>query len=125
MDPITTAVVAALAHISAEAVKDGYHALKSAILRKFGSDSKLVKAVEELEQTPDSEGRRMIFQEEVARSKADQEKEIRSAAQSLIEKIESQPSGRQTVIKVTGDGNIAAGGNVSIGGSYRSGQQKK
>ncbi|MGB3691787.1 MAG: hypothetical protein WA896_02595 [Spirulinaceae cyanobacterium] len=46
MDPITTAIVAALAALSKDAIKDGYNALKSTLKKKFGSESDLVDAVE-------------------------------------------------------------------------------
>lgn len=41
MDPITTAIVAALANLSKDVIKDSYNALKSALKKKFGSESDL------------------------------------------------------------------------------------
>jgi predicted Ser/Thr protein kinase len=46
MDPITTAIVTALAtNLGKDAIKDGYEALKAAIKKKFGDDSDVVDAV--------------------------------------------------------------------------------
>ncbi len=63
MDPITTAIVAALAALSKDAIKDSYNALKSALKKKFGSESDLVDAVDKLEKKPDSEGRKSMVQD--------------------------------------------------------------
>ena len=54
MDPITTAVLAALGQLAEPAVKDAYEAFKSLLVRKFGKPSDVVKAVETLEAKPDS-----------------------------------------------------------------------
>ncbi len=46
IDPITTAIIAALANLSKDAIKDGYGALKAALKKKFGAESDLVDAVD-------------------------------------------------------------------------------
>ena len=60
MDPITTAIVAALPPLASDvvssAVKDAYAGLKSLIARKFGAESG-VKSVNDLEANPKSRGR--------------------------------------------------------------------
>ena len=71
MDPITTAIIAALANLSKDAIKDGYNALKNTLKKKFGSESDLVDAVDKLEKKPDSEGRKAILQEEFEIAKCD------------------------------------------------------
>ncbi len=71
MDPITTAIVAAiLSELTKSAVKNSYDALKTALKKKFGSDSDLMDAVNKLEKKPDSEGRKATLQEEVETVKA-------------------------------------------------------
>ena len=72
MDPITTAIIAALANLSKDVIKDGYNALKAALKKKFGSESDLVDAVEGLEKKPDSKARQAMLQEEVAVVKANE-----------------------------------------------------
>ena len=64
MDPITTAFVTALAiPMAKDVIEDGYEALKKALKNKFGEESDVVNAVEQLEKKPDSEGRKAILQE--------------------------------------------------------------
>ena len=105
MDPITTAIVAALAagvasgatEVGKKVVVDAYDTLKTAIKNKFGGDSDLVDAVDKLEKKPDSGGRKEVLQEEVAAAKADQDPEILKAAQDLIDQIKDQPGGEQHI----------------------------
>ena len=54
MDPITTALVAALARLSETVVKDAYNGLKAIIVRKVGDGSDLTNALEHLEKRPNS-----------------------------------------------------------------------
>ncbi|MFL5591378.1 MAG: hypothetical protein ACJ797_06120 [Ktedonobacteraceae bacterium] len=101
MDPVTTAIVAALAAgaISAvteagkKTVADTYEALKSLLKKKFGHESELVKSVESLETRPDSTARKNLLQEEVIAAKADQDPDILQAAQALLNQISTQPDG--------------------------------
>jgi hypothetical protein len=116
MDPITLAIIAGLAKVSEAAIMDGYNALKAVIAHKFGSDSDLAKAVENVEKKPDSAGRRDVLQEEVAAVKANQDPDLLKAAESLLAKIKEVPGGQTTIQQaVTGDKNIFSGsGNVTV-----------
>ena len=118
MDPITTAIIAALANLSKDAIKDGYGALKAALKKKFGSESDLVDAVEGLEKKPDSEARKAMLQEEVEIAKVNDDPDIIQLAQDLLDKIKEQPGGQQiinqtqtTTTKVRG---VNVGGNFEI-----------
>ena len=84
MDVITTAILAALANLSKDAIKDSYNALKNALKKKFGSESDLVDAVNKLEKKPDSEGRKATFLEEAEAAKVNDEPEILQLAQDLL-----------------------------------------
>ena len=105
MDPITTAIVAALAagvasgagEVGQKVIVDAYSALKAALKSKFGVDSDLVEAVDQLEKKPDSAGRQETLKEEVTAAKADQAPEILKAAQDLLDLIKAQPGGEQHV----------------------------
>ncbi len=117
MDPITMAIVAALAKLSETVIADGYQALKAVIARKFGASSDLATAVESVEQKPESEGRQATLSEEVAAAKADQDPELRQAAEALLARLKEVPPG-QTVVEqtVTGDKNIFSGtGDITVG----------
>lgn len=116
MDPISLAIVSALANLSERAIQDAYNAVKGIIVRKFGSGSDLSKAVDNVEQKPDSIGRQEMLKEEIIAAKANQDPELLKAAETLIAKIKELPGG-QTIITqtVSGDKNIFSGtGNVTV-----------
>ena len=114
MDPITTAIIAALANLSKDAIKDGYGALKAALKKKFGSDSDLVDAVGALEKKPDSEARKAMLQEEVAIAKVNDNSDISQLAQDLLDKIKEQPEGEQ-IINQTQTNTVSG---VNVGGNF-------
>jgi len=116
MDPITVAIVGALAKLSESVISDAYQALKMAIADKYGVDSDVAQAVEEIEKKPDSAGRKEILREEVASAKIDKDPELLRLANALIEKLKALPDGQSVINQtVTGDNNIFSGsGNVTV-----------
>jgi hypothetical protein len=117
MDAITAAIIGALANLSTNAIKDSYEALKVALARKFGAKGDLPKAVESLEQKPDSAGRRETLKEEIANAKVDQDPEIAELARDLINKLSSlSPSSKETTVinQTAGDSAVQFG---QVGGS--------
>src|SRR5260370_7583974 len=76
MDPITTAILAALSagltEASKTAITDAYTQIKALLASKFGTTSDVVHAVEQVEAKPDPAGRKAILQEEITPVKADQ-----------------------------------------------------
>jgi hypothetical protein len=122
MDPITTAVVAAVIaginKVGGQAVVDAYAAMKDLLKRKFGGDSKVVKAAEDVEANPQSKSRPATLNEEVLAAKADQDGEILKAAEALLAKLKEAPGGQAIVNQtVTGNQNIFSGtGNVTVHG---------
>lgn len=116
MEPVSTAMIAALGMLTEKAVLDAYGGLKSLLVKKFGAKSELVATADALEKHPDSGGRRETLKEEIAAARADTDEEIVAAAKALIEAIKSQPGGEQTISQtVTGDHNIfSATGNVTV-----------
>ena len=127
MDPITTAIIAALAAgiikssstAGEKVIVDAYEALKAIIKRKFGSDSKVAKAVNELEEDPDSEGYKAVLKEQVAKAKVDQDSEVLAAAQALLDKLQAQPGSVKYIQQAAGNyiAQAAHGSsaNVNIG----------
>lgn len=111
MDPITTAIVVALAN---DACKDCYVALKDAMKKKFGDKSDLVDAVDKLEKKPDSEARKATLQEEVEISKVNDDPEIRKLVQDLLDQIKEQPGG-QAMINQTQTNTVSG---VNVGGNF-------
>ena len=116
MEPVSTAIIAALGMLTEKVVQDAYGSLKSLLVKKFGSDSELISMADGLEKNPDSAGRRETLKEELAAAHADDDEDIVAAAHALIEAIKSQPGGEQTINQtVSGNHNIFSGsGNVTI-----------
>lgn len=128
MDPVTTAIVAALvAGVTAGAadvgkemasdayagtkqvIVDGYTALKSAITRKFGENRSLTNALEGVEIRPEDELRQEMLRREVDAAGVDQDAEIRAEAEKLLALIQAQPGGEQLVQRTqTAIGNYNA-----------------
>jgi hypothetical protein len=104
MDPISLAIIGALAKLSEGVIADAYQALKAAIAHKCGLESDVVKAVENLEKKPDSTGRKETLQEEVVAAGVDQDPGLVKAANALLSKLKEVPEG-QTIIKQTVRGN--------------------
>lgn len=110
MDIITTAIIAALAALSKDAIYDSYNALKSALKKKFGSESDVIDAVERLEKKPDSEGRQVTLQEEIVNANANDDTEIVQLAQDLLDKLQNRPDGQQIINQT--QTNTASGNTV-------------
>lgn len=110
MDPITTAIVAALSagalsgltETGKQVIADAYGALKILLKKKFGGQSEVVKSVENLEAKPESSNRQGVLQEEVQAVHADQDPDLLQAAQSLLEQIKAQPGGEQHIQNAIG-----------------------
>ncbi len=92
MDPITAAIIAALAagavggltEVSKGTLTDAYGRLKELLHKRFGTQSAVVQAVVDLEARPDSDGRRITLQEELAATNAGQDQELLAAAQQVL-----------------------------------------
>lgn len=110
MDPITTAILAALSagavsgltEASKTAITDAYRTLKALLTKKFGGESDVLHAVGQVEAKPDSAGRKATLQEEVAAVKADQDQEVLHAAQALLQLLQASPEGAQHIQTATG-----------------------
>ncbi|MBD2473077.1 hypothetical protein [Nostoc sp. FACHB-145] len=108
MDPITTAIVASVANLSKDVIKDSYGALKATLKKKFGEKSDLVNAVDGLEKKPDSEGRKATVQEEVEIAKANDDPELLKLAQDLLSQLKEQPGGQQVINQTISNVKYAA-----------------
>ena len=102
MDPITQAILLGIAgNFATDAVKTAYKALLDAFNSKFGQNSNVVKAVNELSAKPDSEGRKLTVQEEIAASKANDDAQLVQLAQKVIDLVKEQPGGEKVINTVT------------------------
>jgi hypothetical protein len=98
MDPITTAIVGALAagavsgltETSKTAITDAYKKLKDLLVGKFGARSAVVQAVDQLEAKPESAGRKESLQEELIAIDAGQDADVLAAAKHLLTLVQPQ-----------------------------------
>jgi hypothetical protein len=116
MDIVTPTLIAALSRLSESVIKDAYEKLKNALMRKPDQSVGLVKAIELLEEKPESEGRREVLREEIETSKAYLDDEVNQAAKALGEQLRLQTNIQHNVQqKVTGDHNMFSGtGDVTV-----------
>jgi len=114
MDPVTTAIIAALSagassastDVAKKVISDGYEGLKGLLKKKFGGDSDVVAAVDKLEGKPDSAGRQQVVAEELSATGAAADVEVIGAATALLDRIKSQPGGTHHI-------QIALGRNIA------------
>lgn len=107
MDPITTAFVTALAiPMAKDVIKDGYDALKAALKKKFGDQSDVVNAVEQLEKKPDSEGRKATLQEEVENAKIYNDPQMVKLAEELLKHLETEELATASKYKTEFQGEV-------------------
>jgi disulfide oxidoreductase YuzD len=87
MDPITTAVVAALPTLASDlvksSVKDAYDALKTAIRRRWGETSPVASAVDAFEGDPGSSEHAQSLAQKIAETKATEDPEVMKALAKL------------------------------------------
>jgi len=124
MDPITAAIVAALAagaiagttEVGKNVLVEAYNALKARLKQKLGEQSRVVKSVEFLEESHDSEASKALVHEAVVAAKADQDQDLQQAAQAVLAQVRAQPGGAHYIQNVTGDYNASAqgGGDATV-----------
>jgi hypothetical protein len=101
MDPITTAIVAALGagaisgltETGKIGITDAYQILKDLLAKKFGVWSQVALAVDHLEAKPASTARQGGLQEEIIAVQAEQDTEVLAAAQHLLTLVQPQQAG--------------------------------
>ncbi len=102
MDPITAALVAALAagatQVGKSAVVDSYNGVKALIKKKFAKTD-LPAAIENLEKKSESKSRQGVVQEEVESIDADKDPEILSTIQALVDAVSNTPQGQKLISK--------------------------
>lgn len=101
MDPITTAILAALTagtlggitETSKTMIADGYSQLKSLLARKYGAESAALQAINSLETEPASSACQVALSKALTAVKADEDREVRIAAQLLSSLVPIQQTG--------------------------------
>jgi len=119
VDPITTAILAAIAggvvagasKIGEQAIVDAYNKLKDLLKHKFGARSAVIKAVKALEAKPDSTARKESLRKVVVAAKADRDADLLQVAQLLLDKLNVGSGPSQVSQTALGDGNIQIAGS--------------
>ena len=120
MEAILGAIFGALTSLAEPAIKDAYEGLKSVIKKRFGNDSDVLEAIQELEAKPDSEARKAVVKEELDVISAGEDPDVVAAASQLVERIrEVLPDGEHIINTVTqnvsGTGHLFTGtGDVNV-----------
>jgi len=137
MDPITSAIIAALAagvtagltDTAKKLISDLYNSIKEKIKQKDGKDSKAIKAIKDLESEPDFAPYQSGLQHRVNELKLDKDPELISLATKLLSAIEQSQSkaNLQTIQNVYGNGNVVAGtgGTATINIQQPKSQRRK
>lgn len=116
MDPITTAIVAAVTagvtETGKKAFSDAYQGLKDLIKSKLGRDSKVPEAINELEDNSESKGLQMVLAEAMALEKADEDPELIDIAKQLVVALSETEEGQSAVAKFQIDAKRAQIGVV-------------
>ena len=121
MDPITTAVLAALPLLATDAVKSSYEGLKAVISRKWGENGPITKAINAVEENPTSKAQAAVLQEKIADAEATKETDVAQALHTLVEELKAHNAGAEAISRIhfTMSGGtvqgIAGAGNVHIG----------
>ena len=101
MDPITTAVVAALAAgVTQGSVADAYNFVKQLIKTNF--DNNVIEVIESLEKEPDSDIGKKWLQEKVQTNHLDKDTDIIEAAKKLMDEIEKSSGDENHVMQAKG-----------------------
>jgi hypothetical protein len=125
MEPVTTAILAAIAagatagitDTAKQAIGDAYGGLKAILQRKFGRESKLLEAVDKLEADPDSTGWKETVGKEATKAGANQDHDLIAAAEAVFAKLQELSAGGQQHIQTAIGSYIAQadrGGTASV-----------
>ena len=94
MDPITSAITLGVAgNLATDTLKAAYISLKDALTAKYGTQGKLVNAVNLLESKPGSKPCQDLVQEEVEEVQANDDAELVKLAQAFLDQLKEQPGG--------------------------------
>lgn len=127
LDAVAAGAAAAAKDTAGQAVKDGYSALKSLIVRKFSRKGAVASALDGLEKKPDSESWKAMLVKELTEAAAERDTELLQKAEELLALLKEHgpKPGSGSHAEVHGDGAIAQGrgaiaagkGGVVVGGN--------
>ena len=101
---VSVGAVAGATDTAKSAIDDAYQCLKSLIKKKFGHDSDVAEVTDMLEAKPHSDARKILLVEELKAVNSTSDREVVSAAQSLLELIRVLPPGEKHIQIAHGTG---------------------
>lgn len=137
MDLITSAIIAALTaglatgltDTTKQIISDLYNSIKQKIKQTYGTDSKVIKAITDLEAEPSFAPYKTGLQQRIIELKIESDSELLSLARELLSAINSSKNTEsiQTVQNIYGDGNAVAGtgGTATINFQQSKPQRRK
>jgi hypothetical protein len=125
MDPITTAILAAIPALATDIVKtsvrDAYQGFKAIIRRKWGEKGAATAAVDALEKDPESQSRAIDLAKSIAAVRATEDTDIMQALAALVDELKREAIGGHAVadidIAITGGvvQGVVGSSRVSVG----------
>lgn len=137
MDPITGAILAALAagviggatEVGKKVIVDAYEALKAAIKKKYGEGSKIAQAVADVEEEPDFKPSQDALAGRVEQAKAVEDEELVKLAETLKAALDKTAEGKAAMSKYNlqiKDSEVGViGDNAKIEGGIHFGERKR
>lgn len=133
MDPITTALIAALtvgatsgvSDTAKRAIAEGYESLKGLVKKKLSPHGEVMEAIDKLQANPQSSPRQGVLAEEMAKTTAAKDPELLTASNVLLEIIRSLPQGEQHVQQIAHGIGIAQASGSSKASVNMSGVKRK
>ena len=135
MDLITSAIIAALtaglaaglADTTKQIISDLYNSIKKRIEQRYGTDSKVIKAITDLEAEPTFAPYKTGLQQRITELKIESDPELISLAQELLSAISSSKNkeNMRTVQNIYGDGNAVAGSGGTATVNFQQSKPKR
>ena len=110
---LSAAATGALTETTKTTLMNAYDTLKVAIQKRVGGGHALVKAIEEVEMKPNSEGRQKMLVEEVTKAGVDHDRELLALAEHIRQLLGEQPT-QHIMVK---QNNYGKGSPMSIYGN--------
>jgi hypothetical protein len=127
MDPISTAVLSAIAagatQVAGTALNDAYKGLKGILRRRYGTSSRLYQTLRDVERNPDNDLSRAALVRLIQASPATRDRRILAATDEVIRVIQQSPDGDEIIASIQQGGvavhgdmveSIVAGGNLTF-----------
>ncbi|MCE2030130.1 hypothetical protein [Sessilibacter corallicola] len=123
VETLRVAIGSGATEVANSAVKSAFDAIKQKITDLLGPDNPPNKALESLEQNPESKGYKTVLAEELENHKISDKEEIQTLIKELIAALQQTQSGKEQLAKFLNhdETNIGVQGDnitVNVSGDY-------